>query len=182
METQCLFIKNMVCPRCEIVVKQTLQELNVKLLHLEMGYAEIEEVEAEKFSMIEEAFNKVGFELLYDADKRLVEQIKIACREYLEKMENQLLITRLSEFLAANVGKNYTYLSKLFSSQVGITIESFFLQLKIERVKQLLRYGEHSLSEIAVQLNYSSVHYLSSQFKKIEGCTVSNYLSKRKLA
>ncbi len=182
MESQHLYIKNMVCPRCEMVVRQSLAALDVKLLHLEMGYAEIKPVDEQTFNLIEAEFNKVGFELLYDADKRLLEKIKLACREYLGIMEDQLLITKLSEYLSVNLGKNYTYLSRLFSSREGITIEAYFLQLKIERVKQLLRYGELSLSEIAVRLNYSSVHYLSSQFKKIQGCTVSSYLNKRKLA
>lgn len=182
MESQILYIKNMMCPRCEIVVRQSLQELGVKILQLKIGLAEIEAIEAGKLNQIEQEFISLGFELLQNVDNRIVEQIKINCREYLENMENQLLITKLSEYLTANIGKNYTYLSKLFSSREGITIESYFLQLKIERVKQLLSYGELSLSEIAALLKYSSVHYLSAQFKKINGCTVSNYLNQRKLA
>lgn len=172
----------MVCPRCEMVVRQTLQAIGITLIQLEMGHVEIIKVSPEKFKQIEEALNKLEFELFYDRDSRLVEKVKIVCREYLGKMENQFLITRLSEYLAVNLGKNYTYLSKLFSTREGITIESYYLQIKIERVKHLLLYEEFSLSEIAAQLSYSSVHYLSSQFKKIEGCTVSNYLQKRKFA
>ena len=182
MKSQHLYIKNMVCLRCEIVVRQTLTELGVVLIELEMGHAEIVPVTSDMFNRIEDKFIDLGFELLYDKNTRLVEQIKVRCREYLKKMEDELLITKLSDYLAVNIGKNYSSLSKFFSSREGITIESYFLQLKIKRVKQLLGYGELSLSEIAVRLNYSSVHYLSSQFKKIQGCTVSNYLSKRELA
>lgn len=182
MKSQHLYIKNMVCPRCEMMVRQSLLELGVRLLGLELGHAEIEQVPIAKFKEIETKFNALGFELLYDKDTRLVEQIRAACREYLDNMENQLLITKLSVYIAVNIGKNYSFLSKLFSKAEGITIESYYLQLKIIRVKQLLGYGEHSLSEIALQLNYSSVQYLSSQFKKIEGCTVSDYITKQKLA
>lgn len=182
MKSQHLYIKNMVCPRCEMVVRQSLLELGVRLLRLELGHAEIERVQIAKFKQIETIFNEVGFELLYDREARLVEQIRTACREYLDNMENQLLITKLSVYIAINIGKNYSFLSKLFSKAEGMTIESYYLQLKMIRVKELLGYGELSLSEIALQLNYSSVQYLSSQFKKIEGYTVSDYIIRQKLA
>jgi len=182
LETQHLYIKNMMCPRCEIVVRQTLTQLNIDLLFLEIGHAEIGKIDSKQHSQIEDHFNELGFELLYDKNEKIIEQIKLFCREYLEKIESQLVITKLSEYLSVNVGKNYSFISKLFSSEEGTTIETYFLRQKIERVKQLLSYGEFSLSEIAVMLNYSSVHYLSSQFKKIEGCTVSNFVQKRKLA
>ncbi len=182
METQHLFIKNMMCSRCEIVVRQTLIQLGIKLQFLEMGHAEIEKINDKQHSQIESQFKELGFELLYDKNRKIVEDVKLSCREYLEKTESQLVITRLSDYLSVNLGKNYSFLSKLFSSQEGVTIEAYFLRQKIERVKQLLSYGENSLSEIAVMLNYSSVHYLSSQFKKIEGCTVSDFVVKRKIA
>ena len=117
MESQHLYIKNMVCPRCEIVVRQSLQELGVKLLQLELGHAEIKQVQTTKLKQIETKFNEFGLELLYDRDRKLVEQIKLVCREYLDNMENQLLITKLSAYITVNIGKNYSYLSKLFSSR-----------------------------------------------------------------
>lgn len=182
METQHLHIKNMVCPRCELVVEQTLTNLGISFSLVELGHAIIEKIDFKKQSLLEEKFNKLGFKLIYDKNQKVVEQVKISCRGYLDKIENQLVITKLSEYLAVNIGKNYSYLSKLFSTTEGITIEAYFLKLKIERVKQLLNYGENSLTEIAYKLNYSSVHYLSSQFKKIEGCTVSSYIQQHKWA
>jgi len=182
METQHLYIKNMMCPSCEIVVKQTFSQLGIKLHFLEIGHAEIEKIDEKQHREIESHFKELGFELLYDKNKKIVDQVKVSCRSYLKKIEDQLVITRLSDYLSVNVGKNYSFLSKLFSSLEGSTIETYFLKQKIERVKQLLSYKENSLSEIAVMLNYSSVHYLSSQFKKIEGCTVSSFVDKRKLA
>ena len=182
MKTQHLYIKNMTCPSCEIVVKQALNELGIILLFLELGHAEIEKIEPEKYDQIEVKFKALGFGLLYDKNNKCIEQVKLFCREYLEKIVSQIVITKLSEYLAANIGKNYSFLSKLFSSLQGLTIETYFLNLKIERVKQLLSYKENSLSEIACMLNYSSVHYLSSQFKKIEGCTVSSFIEKKKIA
>ncbi|MCF6361253.1 MAG: helix-turn-helix domain-containing protein [Cyclobacteriaceae bacterium] len=182
METQHLYIKNMMCPSCEIVVRQTLNEQGINLFFFEMGHVEIEKISTGQHKRLEDRFKEVGFEMLYDKDKKIVEQVKCSCREYLDKIENQLVITKLSDYLSVNVGKNYSFLSKLFSSLEDSTIEAYFLKQKIERVKQLLSYKENSLSEIATMLKYSSVHYLSSQFKKIEGCTVSSFIDKRKLA
>ncbi len=182
MKTQSLHIKNMCCPRCEMVVRRSLHELGIKLFDIELGKAVVERLDNKKLIQVQNKLTEMGFALLDDPDSKMVEKIKIFCREYLHKLEKEVLITRLSDYLAANIGKNYTYLSKLFSQQEGITIENYFLQLKIDRVKQLLHEGEMSLSEIAVRLHYSSVHYLSSQFKKIHGSTVSDYLKERKLA
>ncbi|MBK7443204.1 MAG: AraC family transcriptional regulator [Bacteroidetes bacterium] len=67
------------------------------------------------------------------------------------------------------------FLSSLFSETEGITIESYIIKQKIERVKELLVYNELSLSEIAFQMNYSSVAHLSAQFKKITGLTPTHF-------
>jgi YesN/AraC family two-component response regulator len=147
-----------------------------------MGFAVIGTISNNTFYQIEADLNNVGFELIYDKASKTIEQIKIECRNYLTKLESQTLLTTLSEFLVARVGMNYSYLSKLFSSNEGKTIESFFLHLKLERIKHLLLETEYSLSEIAVILQYSSVQYLSSQFKKLEGKSVTEYLSGNKIA
>lgn len=181
METQHLYIKNMMCPRCEIVIRQTMMQLNVNLLFLEIGHAEIEKIDSIKYCQLEEHFNEVGFELLYDSNSKIIELIKLFCREHLKNIENRNVSIKMSDYLSVSVGKNYSFLSKLFSSQEGRTIESYFLKQKIERVKQILSYGELSLSEIAILLDYSSVHYLSSQFRKIEGCTASSFVRRKNL-
>lgn len=64
---------------------------------------------------------------------------------------------------------DYTYLSNLFSEDQGTTIEHFIISHKIERIKELIIYGEYNITEIAWKMGYSSVAHLSSQFKKATG-------------
>jgi AraC family transcriptional regulator len=62
-----------------------------------------------------------------------------------------------------------------------MTIESYLIELKIERVKELLSFNKWTLSEIAWKLKYSSVQYLSNQFKKVTGSTVTEYLKEKSI-
>lgn len=83
--------------------------------------------------------------------------------------------TNLSDYLQQELHMEYSSLSKLFSEVTGMTIERFYIEQRIERVKELLSYGELTLTQIAFQLHYSSVAYLSSQFKMVTGFTPSAY-------
>lgn len=172
----------MVCPRCLWAVEKSLSELGIKLLKLELGHAVIEPIDLGEYEQIMTSLNNLGFELLHNSDGRLIEIIKLSCRKYLEKTENNTVKILLSEYIAQIAGKNYNYLTRLFSSHEGQTIESYYMELRMDRVKQLLEFREYTLSQIAVKLNYSSVFYLSSQFKKMQGCTVTDYMKDRETA
>ena len=106
----------------------------------------------------------------------LIEKIKILvlkrARNELDKTEVKL---NLSSYLSKNLNYEYTHLSSLFSSVEGRTIETFFIEQRIEKAKELLIYGQMTLSEIAFELDYSSSAYLSSQFKKVTGLTPSYF-------
>lgn len=175
-EKTVLHIKNMVCPRCILVVRDRLTQIGLKVDHVELGYAE---VGASKLSdlyiqQIKEVLEEVGFELMYDQEAILVEKMKVLVIEYLHELEKKN-VEALSSFLSRNLGKNYTYLSKLFSKVEGRTIQKYLILQKTERVKELLEYDELTLSQIASKLGYSRVHYLSSQFKNVTGEAVSSY-------
>lgn len=174
-----LHIKNMVCPRCETVINMELEQLGVHVLALRPGYAHVAIPESVNRSLIAQRLRHHGFELLEDPEKRTIEQIKTTTLEYLQTQEQAAstgkAIPTLSNFLTQSLGKNYSYLSKLFSQHEDKTLEKYYIYLRIERVKELLDYGELNVSEIARQLGYSSVHYLSAQFKKVTGQSVSAY-------
>ena len=74
-----------------------------------------------------------------------------------------------SDYISEKINHDYTYLSNIFSEVKGITIQQFIINHKIERVKELLLYGELNLTEISYILNYSSVAHSSNQFKKVTG-------------
>jgi YesN/AraC family two-component response regulator len=120
-----------------------------------------------------------GFELLEDPEHQLAEKIKTGILDYLHRQEAAAVdgqeIPTLSRFLTHAIGRSYSYLSKLFSKHEGKTLERHYIHLRIERVKELLDYGELNVSEVATKLGYSSVHYLSAQFKKVTGMSITTY-------
>lgn len=171
-----LKIKNMVCDRCIMTVRQVLNNLGYEVHSVNLGKVELaENPEGDELVEIDRNLREQGFELIHEGNKMLVEQIKAELINYLQHIEREENPQKLSDFLANNLHHNYSYLSNQFSKQEGITIERHFILLKIERVKELLSYGEKTLSEIAWNLNYSSVQYLSNQFKKVTGETVSSF-------
>lgn len=174
-----LFIKNMVCTRCKIVVKSELERFGLHYTNVELGEADIiEEVPETQLKLLDKSLREAGLELMNDRQSILVEMIKTTIIELIHSDQTQLRIN-LSDHLSEKLNHNYTYLSNLFSKKKGMTIEKFYLAHKIERVKELLIYGELSLTEIAYKMHYSSVAHLSNQFKKMTGLTPSHFKNLR---
>ena len=171
-----LYIKNMVCDRCKMVVKTELQKLGFNPISVKLGEVEIEETAIEKLKLqqLSATLAQFGFELLVDKKQQLTEQIKAAIIELVHYNTEKLKVN-LSLFLSNKLDADYAHLSTVFSEMEQNTVEKYFIQQKTERVKELLTYGEKSLSEIAYLLNYSSVAHLSAQFKKITGKTPTTF-------
>jgi len=165
----------MVCARCKLIVKSELEKLGVTINNIELGEVEIaESIKEDEKKRIAEKLSSFGFELISDKKSRTIEKIKTLTREIVHSKNNELE-ENLSTYISQRINTDYTSLSNLFSEVEGTTIEKYFILQKIERVKELLMYDEQSLSEIAYLLNYSSVAYLSNQFKKITGLTPSHF-------
>jgi|GEM_PF-51385 len=175
MKTINLNIKNMVCPRCILVVQNELGFLGAFVTTINLGHASIQAPEYLTKDVIADRLNSYGFELLENKEQILIEKIKLGVQHYMGKLENSSQEEMLSDFLSHELGKNYNFLSKLFSKSEAVTIETYYIGKRIDRVKELIKYDELNLSEIAVKLGYSSVHYLSSQFKRVTGLSVSDY-------
>jgi YesN/AraC family two-component response regulator len=178
-KTQKLAIKNMVCPRCIIVVRETLEELGFQVIEVELGSAQVKPEASISMEKINKRLKKYGFELIRGKNQQLVEQIKTLLIYYVQNLETADNPENLSDYLAKKLHRDYSSLSTAFSKREGITIEKYLIHLKIERVKEWLSYGELTLSEIAHKLNYSSVAYLSNQFKQITGMSVTDYKKAR---
>lgn len=166
----------MVCDRCKRVVAEELTNLGYTVLQVSLGEAELattgKEVDLEQIRTV---MHDNGFELLDDRKTKLIEQVKVAIIELVHQGEEAELQVNTSDYIAEKVGLDYNYLSNLFSSFEGITIEKYLILQRIERVKELLVYNELSLKEIAYKLGYSSVAHLSNQFKKVTGLTPSHF-------
>jgi AraC family transcriptional regulator len=170
-----LYIKNMVCNRCILVVQQELEKLKIEACKVTLGEVETTaELSKEQLKQLDENLSALGFELLDNSKQQLIEKIKNILIQQVHHSHQQET-HNFSEVLSKALHKDYSYLSSLFSEVEGVTIEKFLINQKIEKVKELIIYDEMSLSEIAYQLGYSSVAHLSNQFKKVTGLTPSHF-------
>ncbi|MCW3072640.1 MAG: AraC family transcriptional reguator [Bacteroidetes bacterium] len=172
-----VFIKSMVCTRCKLVVTQLFKDFNIPLTDVQLGEVILErEMTEEELPLVRERLEQFGFELIHDNRAKIAMKVKTLLIELLESDSFDLKL-KLSSYLAEKLGYEYHYLSNLFSEVEGTTIEKYFIQLKIEKVKELIDYGQYSLNEISFRLGYSSPAHLTNQFKSITGITPSHYKS-----
>jgi AraC-like DNA-binding protein len=159
-----------------MVVKAELEKIGLHVIHVNLGEIELKEPELSpgQLNNAKKALRNAGFELIDDRKTQIVEQIKVAIIELIHYQNDDIKIKH-SEYLAQHLNYDYSFLSKTFSEEEGITIEQYIIHQRIEKVKELLAYGQLTLSEIAWQMGYSSVAALSSQFKKVVGITPSAY-------
>lgn len=175
-----LNIKNMVCDRCILVVKEELKKIGFEASEVGLGYVKIERnLDSESKAKIGQLLNSFGFELL-DSDKaKMIERIKNLVISRIHHVDELDLKVNWSTLLSTQLNHDYSFISSLFSSVESVTLEQYIIRQKIERVKELLFYDELSLKEIAYKLDYSSVQHLSTQFKKITGQTPTDFKMKR---
>ncbi|EOR93887.1 putative regulatory protein [Arcticibacter svalbardensis MN12-7] len=172
-----LYIKNMVCPRCVFAIEQVLEQQSLEFEEVKLGYVrlKVDLIDTQKIEKLRTEIKSLGFELLDDSKEKLVEKIKTCIINKIFYQSGEALQLNWSDLIAQELSHDYNYLSALFSSSEGTTIEQYIIRQKIERAKELISYKELSLKEIAWQLDYSSVAHLSSQFKRITTFTPSQY-------
>lgn len=170
-----LYIKDMVCQRCVITVEFILQNAGIPFHKVSLGEVEVARVLSyTEIATLQEELQKVGFDFVESRVKKIIDDIKKALREYLNQSASEAKVN-LSTFITDTVPYEYSYLSDLFSSMEGITIEKYFLDQRIEKVKELILYDQLSLTEIAFRTGFSSVHHLSGQFRKLTGYSPSQF-------
>ena len=170
-----IYIKYMFSARCKVVVKEELKKLGLHFVMVDLGEVDIMEnlssVQQEKLKL---SLLASGFELIDDKRALLIEKIKstiiemVYSKDLMGKVKN-------SDFLSGKIGIDYAHLANIFSEVQGTTIEQYIICHKVERIKELIMYDELSISEIAWQMNYSSVAHLSNQFKKVTGFPPSHF-------
>jgi len=170
-----IYIKNMVCDRCVMVVRSELEKMGLQPVSVELGQVELaEDITEETKGSLGEVLEQLGFEIIDDKRSRIIEKIKSLIIQSVQKEAPERKINP-SDYLSQQLHYDYNYLSTLFSEIEGVTIEKFLIKQKIEKAKELLVYDELSLSQIADYLGYSSVAHLSSQFKQVTGFTPSHF-------
>lgn len=165
----------MVSTRCKMAVKEELKKLGLHFIVVDLGEVEImENISAEQREQLKIVLLDSGLELMDDKRAVLIEKIKNVIIEMVHHTD-EMIKTNFSDFLSKKLNHDYTYMANLFSEVQGTTIEQFIISHKIERIKELMIYGELNITEIAWKMNYSSVAHLSNQFKKVTGLSPSHF-------
>jgi len=165
----------MVSNRCKMAVKQELKKLGLHFIVVDLGEVEVmEKLSIQQLEQLKSALLDSGLELMDDKRAVLIERIKNAIVEMVHYTD-ELIKTNFSTYLSKKLDHDYTYLANLFSEVQGTTIEQFIISHKVERIKELIIYGELNITEIAAKMNYSSVAHLSNQFKKVTGLSPSHF-------
>jgi AraC-like DNA-binding protein len=165
----------MVCNRCKTIVESELTKLGLHYTRLELGEVDLtESISPAQVEELRAALLKAGLEIMNDKKVLLIEKIKSAIVDRVNRSEETQAI-KLSSYLSQKLFYDYTYLANLFSDSQGITIEKFFIEQKIDQVKKMLTHTTLTLTEIAYRMNYSSVAHLSNQFKKVSGVSPSHF-------
>ena len=175
MQKTQLRIKNMVCDRCKMAVEQVLKDVDLTPERIDLGEVWVSDVPTEaQLAQLKTRLEALGFELLDDQRQQMIERMKTAIIALVHHHQGNKTLN-LSVYLSQLLHRDYSALSKLFSEVTGLTIERYFIMQRIERVKELIRYDELTLTEIAYQMNYSSVAHLSSQFRSVTGMTPTQF-------
>ncbi|SDM73144.1 Helix-turn-helix domain-containing protein [Catalinimonas alkaloidigena] len=176
MPIERLAIKNMVCPRCIKVVYHVLEQCGAKVYEVQLGQAEVDSLDLTTVECIRVALQKEGFELLEQRSDVVAECVKscLIALVYSDELPTKLS-RKLSSYLAEQLQEDYARLRASFHESEGIHINQYFIELKIERVKELLSYRELNLTQIARLLGYSSIGHLSAQFRKVTGLSPRQY-------
>jgi AraC family transcriptional regulator len=177
MQPDILLVKNMVCHRCLLAVENVLKKEAIPFEKVLIGEIYLKEkISSAQNDLLSTSLAAIGLELIDNRMSGMIEKLKQLiikkARNEVDEKENKI---KLSVYLSQHLHHEYTYLSSFFSSVEGRTIENYFIEQRIEKVKELLVYKEMNLSQIAFDMEYSSVAHLSNQFKKITGLTPSHF-------
>lgn len=166
----------MVCNRCRGAVKTIAENVGLNPVRIQLGELEIEEetLSPEVIKQLNNSLTKLGFERIDDKKSQMIEKIKNTVINYIYYSDGDFKIS-WSALITDKLNYEYNYISNLFSSFEGITLEQYIIPQKVEKVKELLSYEELSLNDIAFKLGYNSTAYLNTQFKKVTGMTPGQF-------
>ncbi len=169
-----IYIRNMACESCKVVVKEALIKLNLHPVKVDLGMAEVkEEITEAKKEKFEAIINKVGLEIVESKGGILIEKIKKYCQDYV--ISERRIKVNISEYLSDKLNKDYSYLSSMFSDVEMCTIVHYINLIKIEKAKEMILFEDYNLTEIAEKLNFNNLSTFSTQFKKITGFNPTHF-------
>ena len=172
-----LHIKNMCCDRCIEIIRVLFLGMGYRPVSVSIGQVIIDQnLSPENLHEIKEKLQGRGFDIAENSKEKIVVRIHAVLCAYLGELNNEENGSKkISTYLAEAMHRSYYHLSRIFTATTGITIEKYFIQLKMEKAKELIIQDELSMAEIANSLGYSSQQIFSTQFKKETGKTPGEY-------
>jgi len=168
----------MVCDRCIKVLKNEIRDENIKVLKVQLGELTVDIDSKNEVLKIQKIVDSNGFSIIDDEDLKLVEQTKITLIRLFEHLP--LVDKNLSDIITDNLNQDYPKVSKAFSYNEKITLEKYFIKLKIEKAKELIHNRDLNFTKISRLLNYSNLTHLSNQFKTETGTNLTEYKTMKK--
>lgn len=160
---------------CRAILQDQLEKLDVKYQFLDLGQIEIgDELSDDSFMTLQDSLKRYGINIIDNPKGQLIQKIKDAIVEIVYEKDKFPNVT-ISQYLSDKLNFRYGYITNVFSEYTHTSIENFIIIQKIERAKKLIIEEKLTLTEISHELNYSSVAYLSTQFKKVTGLTPSMF-------
>lgn len=158
--------------RCDSqLVRQWFQKLEHKLqvdgTKTDLHFRYIGEVKKELEHLAEQIFECVEADIPDDLSQPVKIAADYASRHYREAVG-------LGDAAEA-AGVNSTYLSYLFSQEMGIGFANYLLNLRMEYAKKLLRETNLKMWQVAEESGFNDYHYFSKVFKKAEGMSPAQY-------
>lgn len=169
-----IYIRNMACESCIVVVKDALLKLKLHPVKVQLGMAETkEELTDAKKQKLAAIINKAGLEIVESKGSIMIESIKNYCHEYV--VSEKYVKTNISDFLSQKLNRDYNYLSNVFSEIELCTIVQYISMIKMEKAKEMILFEDYNFTEIATKLNFSNLSAFSTQFKKITGFSPAHF-------
>ena len=168
-----IYISGMLCDCCKQLIELLLEKQSIPYISVGIGLINFP-TEVDN-STIDFFLKQNKLKQIKDSNRITISRIKLAVIDLVHYANNNSSIIRNSDYLVDMLEMPYQTLSSLFADYENCTLEKYIIKHKIERTKKLILEKEMNLSEIAFQMGYSSVQYLSNQFKKTTGLTVSEF-------
>ena len=170
-----LYIKYDGIVACRVILQEQLERLNIKYQLLDLGEIEISGVvPPDVMAELQQSLNRYSIFIVDNEKSQLIQRIKDTIVQMIYENEKLPSVT-ISQYLSDKLNFSYGYITNIFTEHTYSSIENFIIIQKIERAKKLIIEEQLTLTEVSYKLNYSSVAYLSSQFKKVTGLTPSAF-------
>lgn len=95
--------------------------------------------------------------------------------DLIDFLQNSVYTTLTIDEILKNTYYGRAYLMRLFKKETGCSIMEYFIKLKIDKAKDLLRDNQLSIREISDKLAFNEPNYFTKTFKRITGFTPSAY-------